>query len=129
MGAWGFEPWSDDLAADWFHHFFKGVNANARIRRAFRDRNDVPVIRAACFLLASLGRAGVWPGDLEELRQLLEQGIALLSRITKPSAEDRNNADFLEYWNDDPEFHRAVRSQIAPLRKRRAELQGGSARA
>jgi hypothetical protein len=124
MGAWGFEPWDDDSAADWFHRFFKGVNANARISRAFKDRNNLPVIRGACFLLASLGRPYVWPGDPEELKELLERGIELLSRIAKPSDEDRDDDDFLEYWDDDPAFIKAVRVQIAELRKRRAELQG-----
>ena len=47
MGAWGHEPWDDDTAADWFAGFFRGVNANARIKKAFKDRNDLPVIRAA----------------------------------------------------------------------------------
>ncbi len=124
MGAWGVEPWDNDLAADWFHEFFKGVNVNARIRRAFKDPNDLPVIRAACFILASLGRVYVWPGDLAELKQLLEQGIALLSRMAKPSARDLEDDDFLEYWDDDPDFLKSVRAQIAQLRKRRAGLAG-----
>jgi hypothetical protein len=124
MGAWGIQPWEDDQAADWFHRFFKGVNANARIRSAFRDRNNLPLIRAACFLLGTLGRPYVWPGDRKELRQLLEQGEALLTRMARPSAEDRQDNDFLEYWDDDPDFLKAVRAQAAELRKRRAELQG-----
>jgi hypothetical protein len=122
MGAWGFEPWADDLAADWFHSFFRDVNANARIRRAFKDRNDLPVIRAACFVLGTLGRAGVWPGDLGELKHLLDEGVSLLSRVARPSAADRQDNDFLEYWDDDPDFLRAVRAQVVELRKRRTEL-------
>jgi hypothetical protein len=122
MGAWDFEPWGNDLAADWFARFFKGVKANARIRQAFRDRNDLPVIRAACFLLASLGRPYVWPGDLQELKELLNQGIGHLSRMVRPSAEDREDNDFLEYWDDDPDFLKAVRTQLRDLRQRRAEL-------
>jgi hypothetical protein len=47
MGAWGNAPWDNDLAADWFGEFFHGVKANARIRKAFKDRNDHPVVRAA----------------------------------------------------------------------------------
>jgi hypothetical protein len=124
MGAWGFEPWDDDLAADWFADFFKGVNANARLKKAFKDRNDLPVIRAACFLLGTLGRAYVWPGDLDELKQLLEQGITLLSRMARPTEEDKDDDDFLEYWDDTPAFLKAVRAQIVQLRQRRAELQG-----
>jgi hypothetical protein len=124
MAAWDLEPWGNDLAADWFAGFFKGVKANARIRRAFKDRNDLPVIRAACFLLGSLGRAYVWPDNLDELKQLLDQGIALLSRMAKPTPADRADDDFLEYWDDDPAFRKAVKVQITELRQRRAELQG-----
>jgi hypothetical protein len=124
MGAWGLEAWENDEAADWFHRFFRGVNVNARIRAAFRDRNDLPVIRAACFLLGILGRPYVWPGDLGELRELLERGIALLARMAKPSAEDRGDDDFLEYWDDDPDFRKAVRAQLTQLRKRHEELRG-----
>jgi hypothetical protein len=120
MGAWGIEPWDNDLAADWFYDFFKGVKANARIKKAFKDRNDLPVIRGACFILGALGRVYVWPDDLDELKQLLEQGIELLSRMAKPSKEDRADDDFLEYWEDDPQFLKSVRSQIAELRQRRA---------
>jgi hypothetical protein len=124
MGAWGREAWNNDLAADWFHDFFKGVNANARIARAFKDQNDLCVIRAACFILGSLGRVYVWPGDLDGLGELLDQGIALLTRMAKPTADDLDDDDFLEYWDDDPEFRKGVRAQLAELRKRRAELGG-----
>ena len=124
MGAWDFEAWGNDLAADWFGEFFKGINANARIRKAFKDRNDLCVIRAACFILGSLGRVYVWPGDLDELKQLLDQGIELLSRMVKPTAEDLDDGDFVEYWDDDPELRKSIRAQIAELRKRRAELVG-----
>jgi hypothetical protein len=40
MAAWDLDPWGNDLAADWFAAFFKGVKANARIRPAFQDRNE-----------------------------------------------------------------------------------------
>jgi hypothetical protein len=124
MGAWGSEPWDNDLAADWFHSFFKGIDANARIRKAFKDPNDIPVIQGGCFLLGCLGRPYVRPGDLNELKQLLDQGISLLSRMAKPTAEDLENDDFLEYWEDAPEFLKAMQGQLTQLRKRRAELQG-----
>jgi hypothetical protein len=124
MGAWGSEIWDNDEAADWFGDFFKGIKANARIRNAFKDRNDIPVIRAACFILGSLGHVYVWPGDLDELKQLLEEGIELLSRIAKPTDEDLEDNDFLEYWDDDPKLIKSVKAQIAELRKRRDEFQG-----
>jgi hypothetical protein len=36
--------------------------------------------------------------------QLLDQGIELLPRLAKPTVEDQKGDDFLEYWDDDPEF-------------------------
>jgi hypothetical protein len=122
MGAWDSDPWGNDLAADWYARFFEGIEANARIRQAFEDRNDLPVIRAACFLLGALGRAYVWPDNLDELATLLDEGIALLSRMARPSKADLEDDDFLEYWDDDPVFRKSVRSQIAELRKRRRDL-------
>jgi hypothetical protein len=122
MGVWDYDPWGNDEAADWFPEFFRGVKANARIRRAFQDPNDLPVIRAACFILGAIGRVYVWPDDLRELAALLDQGIALLSRMARPSKADLANDDFLEYWDDDPDFRKAVRAQIAELRKRRDGL-------
>ncbi len=124
MGAWDTDPWGNDLAADWYASFFRGVKANARIRKAFKDKNDLPVIRAACHLLGALGRVYVWPDDLDELRELLDQGMELLSRMARPSKADREDDDFLEYWDDDPEFRKSVRAQLAELRKRRADLGG-----
>jgi hypothetical protein len=124
MGAWGHEPWGNDLAADWFGEFFSGISADARIRKAFKDPNDLCVIRAACYVLGSLGRVYVWPGDLDKLGPLLDRGIELLSRMARPSAEDLEDDDFLEYWDDDPEFLKSVKSQLRELRKRRAELRG-----
>jgi hypothetical protein len=64
----------------------------------------------------------VWPDNLDELRQLLDQGIVLLTRMAKPTAADRADDDFLEYWDDDPAFRKAVAAQIAELRQRRVEL-------
>ena len=122
MGAWGNEPWGNDLTADWFQEFFGGLKANARIRKAFKDRNDLCVIRAACWILGTIGRVYVWPDDLDGLRELLDQGIALMTRIAKPSQEDLEDGDFLEYWDDDPEFLKALRSEIAVLKKRRSDF-------
>ncbi len=122
MGLWGHAAWDNDIAADWFHAFFDGIRLDERIAEAFIDRNDLPVIRAACFILSTLGRRYVWPGDLTRLANLLEEGINLLSRIAKPTPEDMTDNDFLEYWGDDPAFNKAVRTQIKELRKRRAEI-------
>jgi len=112
MGAWGSNPWDSDGAADWFSEFFEGIDVDARIDAAFEYDDDYDQIRAACYLLAVLGRAYVWPGDLERLDDHLERGIELLSEMVEP------DSDFRELCEDDPEIIEAVRGEIAELEAR-----------
>ena len=122
MGAWGTEPWDNDEASDWFGEFFQGIDANARIRETFLEFGDnQDRIRAACFILGTLGRVYVWPGDLDELKQLLERGTELLSRMLSPLEGDE---DFVEAWTDEarPAVVASIQQQIAQLKERRAEI-------
>ncbi|MBL3686780.1 hypothetical protein D3248_07425 [Leucobacter zeae] len=79
---------------------------------AFEYDDDYDRIRAACYLLAVLGRSTVWPGDLERLDGHLERGIDLLTEMIEP------DSDFRDLWDDDPEVVEAVRSEIAELEDR-----------
>ncbi len=122
MGAWGTEPWDNDEAADWFNEFFEGIDVNARIRETFREFDDnQDRIRAACFILGTLGRVYVWPGDLDELKQLLDRGTELLSRMLSPLEGDE---DFVAAWTgeDRPAVVASIQEQIAQLKARRAEI-------
>ena len=119
MGAWGTEAWDNDAAADWFADFFEGFSLNAKIKEAFELEDGNDEIRAACFILGSLGRVYVWNDDLDELKVLLERGIALLSKMI--DAEDENN-DFLESWDNNPEVIASVQEQIKELQARRSEI-------
>lgn len=112
MGAWGTAPWHTDGAADWFGAAFAGADLDARIDEAFEYDDDYDRIRAACYLLAVLGRSTVWPGDLERLDGHLERGIDLLTEMIEP------DSDFRDLWDDDPEVVEAVRSEIAELEDR-----------
>ena len=109
MGAWGSAPWQTDGAADWFGDVFAGIDLDARIGEAFEYDDDYDRVRAACYLLAVLGRSTVWPGDLERLDDHLERGIELLTEMVEPDSE------FRELWEDDPDVIAAVRSEIAQL--------------
>jgi hypothetical protein len=64
MGMWGFEPWKDDLAADWFAALFAKGKIAQQVERALA-KTDVeeywPEIRAAAHLVAVLG--DVWPQE------------------------------------------------------------------
>jgi hypothetical protein len=117
MGAWGIEAWESDGAADWFRSFFDGIDVNARIEETFSDLDDTEQqVRAACYLLAVLGRVYVWPGDLEQLRELLDHGVQLLNGML--------DEDYITDWEGDTRqaFQASVQEQIDQLNMRRAEL-------
>lgn len=118
MGAWGTAVWDNDSAADWFQDFFGDLDLNAKIKKAFEMEDEHDEIRAACFILGSLGRVYVWKGDLDELKVLLEQGIALLSKMIDAENEDNY---FLESWESNPEVIASVQAQIAELHARLQE--------
>ena len=73
MGTWGARHWENDAAADWFDEFFKKTNAAHYVRQTLEldPSEDADEIRAAVFVLLTLGRVYVWPLDtLEECLQL-----------------------------------------------------------
>jgi uncharacterized protein DUF4259 len=65
MGMWGFEPWDNDLAADWLVELFQKGKIAERVVKAL-ERRDIeeywPEIRAAAHVVAVLG--DVWPADV-----------------------------------------------------------------
>ena len=121
MGAWGNEPWQTDGGADWFTSVFRGVSFKNSLHRAFQEDDNYDEIRAACFLLECLGRPGVWPDDLAELKTHLVLGIQRLTSMVKPEVGE-DSTDFLELWGDDPEVKKAVKGQIKQLKARLKDL-------
>lgn len=117
MGAWGVDPWESDAAADWFRHFFDDVDVNARVRTAFL-RGASEEIRAACFLLSVLGRVFIWAGDLDDLKDLLDEGLFSLRAMIDP-ADPLYEAD---QWTEPEEFMQAVHGQLKELEARRAGI-------
>lgn len=85
MGDWSVEPWGSDEAADWFHRFWNGGGFPALIGeiRDFAPRQEqYDSVRAACYLLQTLGVVYVWPAKYgAELKPLLEQAIVILSNM------------------------------------------------
>lgn len=119
MGAWDVEPWDNDTAADWFGDFFDDLKIE-KLQEAFKHYDDYDTIRAACYVLQSLGRIYVWPGErLDDLKPLLEKGIEHLTNMIEPPNDDW---DFLELWDDNPEVVESVRQQIAELKARRTGI-------
>lgn len=115
MGAWGSSPWDSDGAADWFTEFFEGIDVDSRIEAALEYDDEYDQIRAACYMLNTIGRIYVWPGDLEKLEEHLERGIKLLTAMLKPDSE------FRELYEEDDEVIEAVGQELEDLKERLAE--------
>ncbi len=65
MGSWRFEPWEDDLAADWLHSLFAQTRLAERVEKTLRKQDVAeywPEIRAAAHVITVLG--DVWPPEL-----------------------------------------------------------------
>ncbi|MBF6670396.1 MULTISPECIES: hypothetical protein [Glutamicibacter] len=115
MGAWGASPWDSDGAADWFTEFFEGIDVDARIAAALEYDDEYDQIRAACYMLNTIGRIYVWPGDLEKLEELLGRGIELLAAMLESDSE------FRELYEEDDEVIEAVEKELADLKERLAD--------
>jgi len=115
MGAWGASPWDSDGAADWFTEFFEGFDVDARIAAALEYDDEYDQIRAACYMLNTIGRIYVWPGDLEKLEELLGRGIELLAAMLESDSE------FHELYEEDDEVIEAVEKELADLKERLAD--------
>ena len=115
MGAWGASPWDSDGAADWFTEFFEGIDVDARIAAALEYDDEYDQIRAACYMLNTIGRIYVWPGDLEKLDDLLGRGIELLAAMLESDSE------FRELYEEDDEVIEAVEKELADLKERLAD--------
>jgi len=115
MGAWGASPWDSDGAADWFTEFFEDIEVDARIAAALVYDDEYDQIRAACYMLNTIGRIYVWPGDLEKLEELLGRGIELLAAMLESDSE------FRELYEEDDAVIEAVEKELADLKERLAD--------
>jgi hypothetical protein len=63
MGAWGMAPWENDGAADWFIDAIVNSELPAKVEAALMLDAEVyhEDIRAAAYVLLSLGRNFIWP--------------------------------------------------------------------
>jgi hypothetical protein len=81
MGAWGFAPWDNDSAADWYGDLFDATGLAKHVEDALGGdpAEDPDVIRAAAYLLVSLGRVYIWP--IEDLDRHLALAIQKLEAV------------------------------------------------
>ena len=65
MGAWGTAPWDNDGAADWFGGVMEesGLPGMVEAALALDTEDGHQEIRAAAYVLLTLGRVYVWPVD------------------------------------------------------------------
>ena len=122
MGDWGAEPWDNDEAADWFHRFWKRGFATLidEIRNFDPRRQRYDSVRAAAYLLQTLGIAYVWPSEhLAELKPLLTNAIAILTNMIDPPSDDWG---FLDMSANNPDVIKSVENQIDVLRGRLSQL-------
>lgn len=63
MGTWGFEPWENDAAADWFAQMHAQTRLAAYVEKtlALDIVDSYEEIRAAAAMLVAFGREYTWP--------------------------------------------------------------------
>jgi hypothetical protein len=107
MGAWGTTAWDNDGAADWFGDMFDTTGLAKYVRETLqRDVEEYHEdVRAAAYLVISLGRVYIWP--IDELDNDLALAIAKLEAIKA-----------LEIYQEVPEFVTAIDEEIALLKSR-----------
>jgi hypothetical protein len=116
MGDWGYAPWDNDYAADWYGVLME----RTRLREFWLDGiernpedNDY-VVRAAAALFLMLGRIYIWP--VENYDDDLEKTIAALSRVAE-----------LEDVKELPELVNSIEQELVELKSRRKEHRLSSA--
>lgn len=107
MGAWGYAPWDDDSAADWFGDTFDAVPLAAKVEETLSlDPEEYAAeIRAAASVLIMLGRTYVWP--IDDIDRHLDTAISKMEQVRAVYA-------------DEPEFAAAVDDELAVLKSRKA---------
>jgi hypothetical protein len=123
MGDFSFSPWGTDEAADWFASFWKdgGIEFLIKDIESFDLASErFEELRAAAYILQSLGIPYVWPAThLDRLRPTLEKTISLLEALVDSTQE---SSPFLDSWGNDPRAAKAVANQIAQLKSRISEI-------
>ncbi len=109
MGSWGYEPWENDAAADWFSHLLDDLFID-KIEKALKlDYTKYEEIRAACFVIEKFGYRYIWP--YEKLDYHINIAIIALRRILNSNILNKNS-------NYIPE----ISKEIELLEKRRLEI-------
>jgi hypothetical protein len=119
MGDWSVEPWGNDEAADWYYAFWENCDFSMLINEinnfdVHEERFDS--VRAACYLLETIGIVYIWPSDyIDDLEPILIKAINILKNMINPPDE---NWGFLDMWGNDDSVIEEVKRQISVLENR-----------
>jgi hypothetical protein len=114
MGVWGYEPWENDAAADWFASVFEGIDIGDRVREGLDDENP-DRSRAAAHLLLLLGNPYVWPGAPAGLAQLIDKAILRMESLA-------SNREYLARFEDSDSLLISVGNLVGDLQTLRNSL-------
>lgn len=126
MGSWGFEPWENDGAADWFHFLHDETGLRDYVvdtikRGAKHGAHGLTIswhweeVRAAAFVMQQLAKTYMWPvrtldSDIKFAIKELEKIIHLIQ-----AKNFRSQSDIDLYVG-------AIEKQIRELKKNRPRL-------
>jgi hypothetical protein len=112
MGAWGYAPWNNDSAADWYGDLLDETALAAKVEEALNadPEEHANEIRAAAAVLIMLGRTFIWP--IDDIDRHLALAIAKMEMVRS-------------LHEDAPEFASAVAEEITVLKSRQANKKDG----
>ncbi|HET7490125.1 MAG TPA: hypothetical protein VFJ85_19530 [Acidimicrobiales bacterium] len=93
MGTWGFDPWDNDSAADWFGELWDDTPIVDRVLEGLRSGGGHEML-AALWLCTQLCRVYVWP--VYRLDETLDAAIAAADQLL--AGADENG--LVELWSD-----------------------------
>jgi hypothetical protein len=106
MGHWGYLPWDNDSAADWFGDLFDETKLANRVEATLKlDPKESPdKIRAAAAVVLLMGHTYVWPNELDQHLALASDRLEEILR--------------LGIYSEAPDLEETVRQEIQELRGR-----------
>jgi hypothetical protein len=90
---WGYQPWDNDRAADWFARIVADSKLADNVRETLEKAialdyldDEVYRIRAACYCLLKFGYVYVWP--VNQLKGDLQLAIRSIDRVLQENEEE-----------------------------------------
>ena len=87
MGKWGYEPWANDSAANWFDGTFDLTGLAEHVEQTLNLRIDehADEVRAAAYVVSLLGEHYMWP--INSRMRCVRLAIARLHEIAAQVAD------------------------------------------